>query len=196
MFDMNQLGEMEQDFWDLCDEYLGERLTDDFVDWLKLTDFFVAPASASHHLACEGGLLAHSLNVCKRLLNQERELPGIGKDTLVLVSLFHDLCKAQTYKPDYWNRRQPDGSWQRELHYKFDVFLPMGHGEKSVYLLMRYGIQLTNEEALAIRWHMGGWDNAVKGGSRDLSTAQRITRLVTALHCADIQATFFDEEGM
>ena len=30
---------------------------------------------------------------------------------------------------------------------------PMGHGEKSVYLIARF-MKLEDEEALAIRWHM------------------------------------------
>ena len=35
---------------------------------------------------------------------------------------------------------------------------PLGHGEKSVILLLKWGLRLTDEEMLAIRWHMHAWD--------------------------------------
>lgn len=35
--------------------------------------------------------------------------------------------------------------------------LPMGHGEKSVYMIQKF-IDLTDIEALAIRWHLGAHD--------------------------------------
>ena len=34
---------------------------------------------------------------------------------------------------------------------------PMGHGEKSVILLLCNGLSLYDDEMLAIRWHMGAW---------------------------------------
>lgn len=62
------------------------------------------------------------------------------------------------------------------------------HGEKSVYLVMKF-MDLTDEEALAIRWHMGAYDDAFRGGSRALNEAQDKCALVLALHHADMQAT-------
>ena len=46
----------------------------------KNTDFYKAPASTRFHLACEGGLLQHSLNVYD-CLTAKRESP-IWKDVL------------------------------------------------------------------------------------------------------------------
>ena len=46
----------------------------------KNTDFYKAPASTRFHLACEGGLLQHSLNVYDCLV-AKRESP-IWKDVL------------------------------------------------------------------------------------------------------------------
>ena len=40
---------------------------------------------------------------------------------------------------------------------------PYGHGEKSVFLIERF-MKLKVEEAVAIRWHMGGFDDAARGG--------------------------------
>lgn len=43
-------------------------------------------------------------------------------------------------------------------------------------------------EAPAIRWHMGAYDDAAKGGSKVLSAAMAATPLVYALHAADMRA--------
>lgn len=48
--------------------------------------------------------------------------------------------------------------------------------------------ELTDAEALAIRWHMGAYDDAAKGGSKVLSAAMAATPLVYALHAADMRA--------
>ena len=66
--------------------------------------------------------------------------------------------------------------------------IPMGHGEKSVYLVMKH-MELTDDEALAIRWHMGAYDDAFRGGSRALNAAMERTPLVLELHYADMIAT-------
>lgn len=77
---------------------------------------------------------------------------------------------------------------------KKDSF-PMGHGEKSVYLIARF-MKLEDEEALAIRWHMGAWDDAVRGGSHGLNEAMKLHRIVYELHAADMRATHIVEAGM
>lgn len=64
---------------------------------------------------------------------------------------------------------------------------PFGHGEKSAFLVQRFML-LTDAEALAIRWHMGAYDDAAKGGSKVLSAAMAATPLVYALHAADMRA--------
>lgn len=70
--------------------------------------------------------------------------------------------------------------------------LPLGHGEKSVIQIMRF-MQLSEEEMLAIRWHMGAFDYATKGGSCDMNNAFAGSRLAVMLHIADMEATHLDE---
>ena len=57
-----------------------------------------------------------------------------------------------------------------------------------VCLLAQRFMPLTDAEALAIRWHMGAYDDAAKGGSKVLSAAMAATPLVYALHAADMRA--------
>lgn len=149
--------------------------------------FFTAPASTKYHGSYPGGLVEHSNNVCRRLLllaaDQERRT-GKRKysvETLVIVSLLHDVCKAKSYKSD------EKGGF---VYNEYD--LPYGHGEKSVYMIQNW-MFLTEEEALAIRWHMGAYDNAARYDLRDLSRAMKQCELVVWLHLADMQATHLDE---
>lgn len=195
MFDANTLGEMQTRFWTICKEKLGGRLPESFMEWLNGTDFFTAPASTRYHGAYEGGLLAHSLTVYDRLNNMIQigdATEGVGEDSIAMTALFHDLCKTGCYQPSTRSVKQPDGSWKQMPSYNFKTDFPMGHGEKSVYLLAAHGVKLTEEEALAIRWHMGGFDNAVKGGCRDMNEALSVSPLVLALQMADMTATYWD----
>lgn len=198
-FDANELGRMEQSFWELC-EKLGARLPQEFLEWLQTTDFFTAPASAKYHLNCEGGLLCHSLNVAWNMNTLWKSFDflqgAVSKKSAILVALFHDLCKTQTYQKSFRTQKQSDGQKALVPFYTYRAELSMGHGEKSVYLLLQHGVKLTDEEALAIRWHMGAHDCAVKGGALDLNEAKKASPLVLALQMADEIAACWDEAGL
>ena len=78
--------------------------------------------------------------------------------------------------------------------YEFRDTFPLGHGEKSLFLITRH-MALTEEEALAIRWHMGAYDDAVKGGSRSMTEAMNLTSWVWRLQEADMCAAWIDERS-
>lgn len=173
----------------------------DLIVWLtKETDFFTAPASTKYHGAVEGGLVEHSLTVD---LNMERicatyglQIPGASRR---LTALTHDICKANFYKVDYKNAKDPviDGKqmtgWHRVPYYTIDDQFPVGHGEKSVIILQKF-IELTDEEIMAINWHMGFSDDRCKGygGMQALSNAFGKYPLAVALHMADLASNYFD----
>ena len=46
---------------------------DKLLGYIRKTDFYRAPASTRFHLACEGGLLQHSLNVYDCQLKHQRQ---------------------------------------------------------------------------------------------------------------------------
>lgn len=180
----------------LTRRYIRREGVEDLIEFLeKESDFFYAPCSTIYHLSQEGGLCAHSLSVWE-IFNRlcEEFYPTFPAESRAIVSLYHDLCKHHTYNPCRRSRKTgelyPNGKpiWEDYDAYEFVEELPLGHGEKSVYLLMKY-IKLTDEEALAIRWHMGAFDEAVKGGSRAMSNAQQKSTAVSLLHCADLIST-------
>ena len=174
--------------------------------WLdSKTDFFTAPASTNKHLAQPGGLVIHSLNVYKRLLEiTARDVFGgtdgalLAEDvveTVAILGLLHDVCKAGVYHQETKRRKNPDtGKWEDYLGYTFRDPFPLGHGEKSLFLITRH-LALTEEEALAIRWHMGAYDDAVKGGSRSMTEAMNLTPWVWRLQEADMCAAWIDERS-
>lgn len=68
------------------------------ITYLKESDFFTAPCSTQFHLACEGGLAKHSLNVYDLLTEKvKRYSLGTPEDSIVICGLLHDLCKTNYY---------------------------------------------------------------------------------------------------
>lgn len=168
--------------------------------WEYLTssasDFFVAPASARFHGAYEGGLAEHSLNVYDCLCDYvERERAkslysmNFSEETLAIVSLLHDVCKINCYKPGFRNVKDETGTWIKVPTYEFNDEMPYGHGEKSVYIINGY-MRLSREEAFAIRYHMGfsGVEDA-----RSVGQAFEMYPLAFALSVADMEATYYIE---
>lgn len=181
-------------------EELLERLENE-------TDFFEAPAGAKHHGAFPGGLVIHSLHVYYRLREiticdlTKEDAPGPAtlseqeEETVAILGLLHDVCKAGVYHAETKRRRNPEtGVWEDYLGYTFRDPLPLGHGEKSLYQIARF-IRLEDHEALAIRWHMGAYDTAARTDLRGLSAAMEATPWVWRLHEADMCAAHIDERG-
>ena len=161
----------------------------DLLQWMDANGFFEAPASKRHHGAEPGGLAQHSINVCRRLIQmnaeEERRQQSLNYDleTLAICGLLHDLCKIDAYRK---------AEFEGITEYRLTKNFPAGHGEKSVILILQF-MHLTQEEILAIRWHMGQYDFYARGGGYDLDNAFHQCKLAVMLHLADMMATHFDE---
>lgn len=188
----------EQRYKSIFNEYIKREGSQKLLDWLSRTDFFTAPASAKFHNAFEGGLVLHSLNVFDRLLREVKEEYGenfnekYSMETITVCALLHDICKVNFYKKEIRNVKE-NGEWVPKTFYTVEDELPYGHGEKSVYIVSGF-IKLTRSEAMAINWHMGGFDTRVKGGDYSLSAAFYSYPLALLLHIADNKAAYLDEE--
>jgi len=188
----------KEEFLQIYKESIKREGADKLLDWLLKADFFCAPASGKYHSCFEGGLCFHSLNVYKRLLAIVKAEYGekweekVSKESVAICGLLHDLCKVEFYKTEMRNVKV-DGVWKEKPYYAIDEKLPYGHGEKSVYIINGF-LRLTREEALAINWHMGGFDSRVQGGSFTHKEAFYKVPLCVLLHIADLEATFLDEK--
>lgn len=175
--------------WEIMRRLLSTRRpgVDNLLDWMDKTDFYHAPASSKYHHAYPGGLAEHSLQVCDNIcklhtaaITTEHLVP-YPLDSLYLVSLLHDLCKVNFYEPSY------DSNGHRTYRIKDD--LPMGHGEKSLWLIERH-VRLRESEALAVRWHMGYQSGMSYSDKRMFTAALNKEPLVNLLILADTSKQF------
>mgnify|MGYP000667027669 FL=1 len=194
------------DFIDYSSEFIRifqENITREgsakLLEWLKKSDFFRAPASTKFHSAHAGGLCEHSVKTYYRFLqNLEMEYAEeaeekVSSESAAIIALLHDVCKVNYYKEEMRNVKV-DGEWVQKPYYTVDDALPYGHGEKSVYIISGF-MRLTREEAMAINWHMGGFDQRVLGGSYALSDVFYKYPTALLFHLSDVQATYLDEKG-
>lgn len=185
----------KEEFLQIYNEYVKRQGSQEFLDWLLKTDFFTAPASTKYHGACEGGLLLHSLNVYKTLRERYFEEGKDSEESFAICALLHDLCKAQFYKVSTRNvKNDVTGQWEKVPYYTVEDAFPYGHGEKSVFLIERF-MRLKTSEAMAIRWHMGGFDDSARGGSFAISLAYEKYPLAVKLHLADLESTYLKEKN-
>lgn len=170
------------------------------IEDLETFGFFEAPASVRNHYNHPGGLLEHSLGVydaammlrkdiIERRPDLEAKLPA---GSVAIAALLHDVCKADIYRRVTRKRKNEIGLWEDVEEYEVDYSsLPVGHGEKSVMRLLRMGLDLEDDEILAIRWHMGAWAVDSDSVEMDRSYRQAIanTPLLPLIHTADTLAS-------
>lgn len=180
---------------------------EDLLEGLENMGFFTAPASANHHLNTEGGLVQHSLNTCKAALMVWEGMAAIEpslekeveRESVIIASLLHDVCKSDIYFRTVKKKKTAIGTWEDNEGYKVSYKnFPMGHGEKSVILLLCNGIALSDDEMLAIRWHMGAWGINMNSyeDQRCFDTSQKLYPLVTIIQVADkLAANIMERSG-
>lgn len=140
------------------------------------------PASRKYHGNYEGGLLVHSLNTAIALctLTDSLELEWEREQSPVIVGLLHDLCKTDLYE------FTEDGIIYAEN-------AAPGHGDKSVEIAKSFIPDLTEEEELCIRWHMGAFDDQENWPQYNAAIAKYPNVLFT--HTADMVASqIFEKE--
>ena len=202
---MSQSEDNKQRFCELL-RSTGRENIEYVIEDLESYGFFDAPASARNHFNHPGGLVEHSLNVydaammlregiIKRRPDLEKKLPA---DAVVIASLLHDVCKADIYNLVTRKRKNEIGVWEETQEYEVSYsHMPIGHGEKSVVMLLRMGLDLEDDEICAIRWHMGPWAVDTSSIEQDKSYRQSIANspLLPLIHTADTIASQIFERG-
>ena len=167
----------------------GRKGIDNLISAMDKGGFFTAPCSGSFHLAKEGGLLEHSLNVLKfsRQLNEAFGNP-IAEDSITITALLHDLGKMGDHgKANYTENYLKDGSRSKAKPYITNpdlIYLP--HEIRSVAIAERY-IELTEDEETAIYFHNGLYSTF----KYDIPGKE--TQLYMILHTADLWCSRFVE---
>lgn len=173
----------------------------ELITWMEENGFFESPCSGGYHLAKEGGLLEHSMNVLTVMQNTVFSLQGeealIKKhwDSIVICALLHDLGKCGDHgKPGYVpnmvkdgrpTKAEPEQKYKQSESKPFEVnkdLYPIDHEIRSVKIAARY-IELTEDEELAILWHNGLY------GNFKYQIQGKETQLYMLLHFADMWAS-------
>ena len=195
---MGEKKDFIKEFTEIYTSKINREGADKLLDWLLKSDFTTCPASTKFHSNHEGGLIEHSVKAYKRFIRNlvkeygENWQDHISEESAAIIGLLHDICKVGYYKQEMRNVKE-DGIWVQKPYYTVDDKLPYGHGEKSVYIISGF-MKLTREEAMAINWHMGGFDMRVQGGSYSISGAFYEFPVALIFHLSDLEATYLDEQ--
>lgn len=185
----------EEETIDINEQFKNEVKTikrdgiDKLLEWLEESDFYKAPASTRHHLAWEGGLVEHSMNVLvtARKFNQALDDP-VDDESLTLVSLFHDLGKHQYYKKDFYKPKYlKSGELAKTPYERNKNLISVPHEISSVHILSKY-IELTEDETWAILQHNGMYSDL------KYQLQGKETQLQSIVHWADMWASRFIEQ--
>jgi hypothetical protein len=187
--------EYQEEFEEIYHEKVHRAGAEELLAWLETTDFFTAPASTKFHCACPCGLVQHSVSVYRVMMEKHFDPETDNEESFAVCALLHDICKAQFYRQSTRNvKNEETGAWEKRPYYTIEDSYPYGHGEKSVFLIERF-LRLKASEAIAIRWHMGGFDDSARGGSFAISQAFDRYPLAVKLHLSDLESTYLREKG-
>ena len=123
---------------------------DNVIAWLDTEpSFYEASGARIHHDNVKGGLAYHTLKVyhLAKADWDSRDAAFKAKyplESVIISALLHDVCKKDVYNID----ANGNPTWNEENHRK-------GHGLRAVHLLEEHGLELTQDERMAIWWHMG-----------------------------------------
>lgn len=171
---------------------------DKLIEHLDESGFFTAPCSGSYHLAYEGGLAEHSLNVCDlamKLLHTFYEQPYIEywRNSVIIAAILHDLGKeGQFGKPNYVpnmlkgraTKADPYPEPYQSPKKPFTTnpeLLYVDHEIRSIQIASQY-IELTEDESYAILNHNGMYSNL------KYAYSGKETALSLIIHWADMWA--------
>jgi hypothetical protein len=169
-----QMAENLAKFYSLIDKYISGDRKDKLLEMYKDIEETLAtsPASTkiSHHNAFAGGYLDHVIRVTEAALVFEKVWDKFGQsknyttEELAFSALNHDLGKLGTNDEPVYIPNQ--SQWHREnqgLMFNYNPAIThMRIAERSLFVLQKYGIQVSENEFLAIRLHDGLYEEANK----------------------------------
>ena len=185
----------------IIDNYVTDR-KEDCISMIKhMEDTYVlAPASSKtwYHNAFPGGYVDHVNRVVEYAVKQMRLYKEMGgevdftEEELVFAALFHDLGKmgdgdSPNYLPqtDKWRQDKLNEMYINNPELDFMLIQ-----DRSLFILQKFGIKLSQKEYLAIRCHDGVYDKANEAYFfSHQPTSRQKTNIISVLHSADFLAS-------
>jgi hypothetical protein len=201
MLDAEQIDKNYNKHLKIIDTYITDRKEAVLTMVKSMEEAYVlSPASGKtwYHSAFAGGYVDHVNRVVQYAVKQSSLYQEMGgtvdytEEELVFSALFHDLGKlgdgnAPNYLPqtDKWRQDKLSEMYTNNPDLDF-MLVP----DRSLYLLQKYGVKVTQKEFLAIRCHDGVFDDANKAYffSYQESSRQK-TSIISVLHTADFLAS-------
>lgn len=196
-----QMMENLNKFYKLIDNHITDR-KDKLIDFYKEIEelLVMAPASTKldHHNCFPGGYLDHVVRVVEASLVYQKVWDKFGQkktykdEELVFAAINHDLGKLGTIdKPIYI---QNDSQWHIEKQgalYKYNPQVThMRIADRSLFYLQQKGIEVTENEYLAIKLHDGLYEEGNKPYFMTYNKDTELkSNLVHILHHADMMAS-------
>ena len=108
MLTIEQIESNKQRFIDIVKSIEVDFDVDSLIFFLEDSDFFYAPATATHSYSYDGGLCQHSLDVydtLEVLCSLDGGEDEIDQNTIKILGLFHDLYKMNYYEKYTQNKK-------------------------------------------------------------------------------------------
>jgi len=146
-----------------------------------------ASSKVNYHCCYEGGLLDHTNLVTLKML-ADRKFYLSPLHSIIIVGLFHDLGKIGNQK-EYFYVEAEDWKKQRGMPYEIpDNMKKLPHAARSIHILNRFNIHLTEAEFQAILYH-----NLLPEDRAAIRYHE--TPLLHILHQADVWACWIFEKA-
>jgi hypothetical protein len=163
-------------------------------------EYVMAPASSKtwYHSAFPGGYVDHVNRVVEYAVKQMRLYKEMGgeidftEEELVFAALFHDLGKlGDGDQPNYITQTD---KWRQDKLSEMYTYNPnldfMLIPDRSLFILQKFGIPVSQKEWLGIRLHDGVFDKANEAYFfSNVESSRQKTSIISVLHTADFLAS-------
>jgi hypothetical protein len=189
-------------FYSIIDKYITGDRKDKLIDLYKSIEETLATSPAStrigHHNCFAGGYVDHVIRVIEGSLVFEKVWDRFGQnkdyttEELVFSAINHDLGKLGTNEQPMYLPN--DSQWHIEkqgMLYKYNPNVThMRVADRSLFYLQKAGIEVSENEFLAIKLHDGLYEESNKAyyitHNKDTELKSNITYI---LHQADLMAS-------
>lgn len=186
----------------IIDEYLSPERAEKAKAMIEHIgeDYVTAPASSKlwYHGCYPGGYIEHVntvVSVALKIMKMYSKMGGVidfSVEELVFSALFHDLGKiGNGERPNYLPQESEWHKKNRQEYYTNNPELDfMLVPDRSLFVLQKFGIQVTQQEYLAIKLHDGLFDESNKAYYVSFNPDSKLkTNIVPILHSADYLAS-------
>ena len=189
--------------------YIDNYISGDRCDKLKkmyqsLEEYLAtSPASTrdAYHNAFPGGYLDHVLRVVEHSIILDKVWDRFGQkkdytaENLVFSALNHDLGKLGYENKPFYIPSEEDWQIRKGIYFKYNPELVhMRIADRSLYMLQSFGIEVSENEYLAIKLHDGLYEEANKPYFMSSPEFSIKSNLPFIIHQADLIATRIEQQ--